>query len=955
MPDRGPGAAGERGVAQQQHHEHQQQHQQPGDSEVNIHPEHATDLRRSALTDQHIQLLLQGSPSGGQPLRSDEHTKPDQAAPRLFFPYWKPDGSPETIRGGRAFIRWKNYPSAGQPGGPRYLSPKDEGCRIYHSHIAIHQGDYEKRLSNTSTKLRITEGEKKTECATVHDPKTITIGLGGVNSWVDRRAPAMGEDGKPEATGPLPELEAIPVTGRQVELVFDSDLHKPQVRAALLGLSIYLAGRGAIVSVVVLPNGADHTPEKPDRLGLDDLICRHGADLFRSLCELSVPALKPGSKIPTLGFPVPYEPQVIYKALVAAAILLPTWRSARSPKADWFRWIGTHWTPVTGSDDIDADLERLFDSQGWRNRDESHVRSIRSSLRRRLNIAYPKDPGPLEPGLVPFSNGVYDIRAQMLMSHCPKQGGTWALAIPYDPASDSKPIEDFLLDRLKEPAVVQRFRAAGCALLAQLPIKAFIEITGAADSGKSLLATLLMALVGHGNFSAGKLDLLESKSARFETDRLVGKRLAVFSECHTYKGEAPVLKTLTSGGADPVRSERKNSSDATDFVFRGLVVLVGNSPVLFTESGRAVRNRRRALRCPDPVPVARQRRLLEDANGSWIGELVPYLPGFAIWCLNMGAEQARLALSSAGGDESTAVADLQQVLESDPLAEWVDSALVLDELAKARVGTETDSADQYLYANYRENASVDADDWSSRPIPSTQFKKVLVSLLRQFDAPIPPGDVKRGPYRERGVGSVIPGIRLRGVGDDHIEGVLTQLAKVRPISSALGAGDSPLPPKNAEGLRKSFISQAPAQTPSGNGFFLSGTGKGMDRTQWGTEGTGGTGRQTAPTGEQNAISGKEPLKGEVHAKPVPPAPSVPCKGFARSAPVPDSAGPVPVPPSLPTSALLHRLMCSPGTGNTSPPRLLGLAVTAWATTTMRSWLRLPPLRQAHLMPSWPRR
>jgi phage/plasmid-associated DNA primase len=56
-------------------------------------------------------------------------------------------------------------------------------------------------------------------------------------------------------------------------------------------------------------------------------------------------------------------------------------------------------------------------------------------------------------------------------------------------------------------------------------MKCFLEVTGPANTGKSVLIELLHALVGSQNCAATSLQRLEDTSNRFETYKLRGKRL----------------------------------------------------------------------------------------------------------------------------------------------------------------------------------------------------------------------------------------------------------------------------------------------------------------------------------------------------------------------------------------------------------------------------------------------
>ena len=138
--------------------------------ENSLQPEHRSKLRSSALSDQQIsQLGWRTLPNG-----------------RLEIPYRRPDGSPEECHDGKPFRRWRlseQELAAAKAKGERivkYRSPSGNGCRLYHSALAMAAGRYEERLQDRFTPLRITEGELKTEAANAHDSERLTVGLGGL-------------------------------------------------------------------------------------------------------------------------------------------------------------------------------------------------------------------------------------------------------------------------------------------------------------------------------------------------------------------------------------------------------------------------------------------------------------------------------------------------------------------------------------------------------------------------------------------------------------------------------------------------------------------------------------------------------------------------------------------------------------------------------------------------------
>jgi phage/plasmid-associated DNA primase len=725
--------------------------------ERSLTDEHRAKIRSSAISSEQVAQLV----------AAGWHTD-DKG--QLVIPYRSPDGSPQTMADGSPWIRFR-LPQAkinANPKGPKYLSLKGAGCRLYHPALSP---DHQKRLDDRDLPLRITEGELKAESCAVHDRKRVTIAIGGVDSWKDKRS---GE------SQPLPEFDQIPLKGREVRLCFDSDLQKKSVRSALGSLAIWLArseqdgGKGAIVYLERLPNA----PERDGcgeivRLGADDLIHNYGPRGFLRICDIAdkcvawaedeeTKKLKPYLRIPYDPEPDKAEATFI-RAEYLTALLGKTWRSDSERPDGWQQWTGTHWERIDGNDPVNAAVERFLDCQGWRiARAKANVTGLVAAFRRQIEPTV--DPTAAA-GLLPFRNGCLRLSDQIFIPHRPENGNTWSLPYDYDKAATCPGIEKFLVDRLGDAASVAVFRAFARALLHCDRIKCFLEITGPSNTGKTVIANILQALVGTGNTTACTLQRIEDRSQRFETLKLRNKRLAVFSECQDYSGQLQLLKQATGG--DPIQAEVKNGRHLEFFYFGG-VVLVGNGPIRASDPSGAVINRRRSLHVDKVVQSADERELLDSGiGGGWRGELVPELPGLVNWCLAMPAAEARRALARDVQSPARAVSELRTLLETDHLAEWADLNLVWNGNPKTylRVGVATGDPEEFAYASYVNYMA--EQGLSSRALSVKVFKKKLVDLLRDTAGlPLPAGNVRSGDYTMRLKGSIVPCLRFRDASDD---------------------------------------------------------------------------------------------------------------------------------------------------------------------------------------------
>ncbi len=131
-------------------------------------------------------------------------------------------------------------------------------------------------LSNPAIPLFITEGIKKGDALATQG--CCAVALLGVWNWR-----GTNDEGGKVA---LPEWELVPLNGRQVCIVFDSDVVlKPQVHQAMVRLKSFLESRGASVAIIYLPGG-----QSGEKVGVDDyLAAGHSID---DLLALASPQLR---------------------------------------------------------------------------------------------------------------------------------------------------------------------------------------------------------------------------------------------------------------------------------------------------------------------------------------------------------------------------------------------------------------------------------------------------------------------------------------------------------------------------------------------------------------------------------------------------------------------------------------------------------------------------------------
>lgn len=149
----------------------------------------------------------------------------------------------------------------------RYAQPPKTGVCAYFPRTT----DWKTIANDPEYDVIITEGELKAAAAC--QAGFPTIGLGGV--WNFRASK--------EGIWFLPELEKVVWARRTVFICYDNDyLDNPNICAAINALAEELQERGALISVISLP-------ESEKKMGLDDFLLEFGPDEFKTLLSRAEP------------------------------------------------------------------------------------------------------------------------------------------------------------------------------------------------------------------------------------------------------------------------------------------------------------------------------------------------------------------------------------------------------------------------------------------------------------------------------------------------------------------------------------------------------------------------------------------------------------------------------------------------------------------------------------------
>ena len=368
-------------------------------------------------------------------------------------------------------------------------------------------------------------------------------------------------------------------------------------------------------------------------------------------------------------------------------------------------------------------------------------------------------------GLLPLQNGVLDLETRELLPHSPENKLTWCLPYEYNPLASCQPIQEWLLTMCGgDRDLVQLMRAYLLGIVTgRTDWQKYLELVGAGGTGKSTFTRAAMALVGTENVHTTTLKKLEKE--KFETASIAGKRLVLINDSERYAGEVGKLKNLT--GQDSLPYEVKFKQSKGGFTPSALVIVTTNEVIQSCDYTSGLARRRISIPMFNQIKSDRQKNLIEHKNGLMYGDFLPYIPGLLNWVLEMDEESASSIVKNYEANVPSLLAmKARTLVETNPIADWLDSCVVYSSSAKTNVGVakrDKDSnspfwyldTEKWLYPNYCEYCH----NSGTRPVSLRRFVTLLSDLGKnQLGL-----DIKK--ERDR-FGSYFVGLKIRDVNDN---------------------------------------------------------------------------------------------------------------------------------------------------------------------------------------------
>ncbi|WP_063103316.1 DNA primase family protein [Escherichia coli] len=251
-------------------------------------------------------------------------------------------------------------------------------------------------------------------------------------------------------------------------------------------------------------------------------------------------------------------------------------------------WRDDFWVPVSTLD-LSREMVAIYEENGT----AFSRRAISNAVDALKVMARPM--GEPSGDLLPFANGVFDLKTGEFSPHSLDNWSTTHNGIEYTPPAPGENIRDNApnfhkwLDHAagKDPRKMMRICAALYMIMAnRYDWQMFIEATGDGGSGKSTFTHIATLLAGKQNTVSAEMTSLDDAGGRAQ---VVGSRLIVLTDQPKYTGEGSGIKKITGG--DPVEINPKYEKRFTAII-RAVVLATNNVPMIFTERAGGVARRR---------------------------------------------------------------------------------------------------------------------------------------------------------------------------------------------------------------------------------------------------------------------------------------------------------------------------------------------------------------------------
>ncbi len=168
-----------------------------------------------------------------------------------------------------------------------------------------------------------------------------------------------------------------------------------------------------------------------------------------------------------------------------------------------------------------------------------------------------------------------------------------------------------------------------------------------------------------------------------------------------------------------------------------MVLLAANELPQSSDYTTGLSRRRLTVRMDKQIDVLKRRDLIEISGESINGDFAPFIPGLLNWVLELDHSEVSQIIKGYSKLATVKNSQADILIETNPIAAWVDYCVVLEPGEKTYVGSAIPDRSQgaesrylhiekWLYASYR-NFS---ESHGTKPVSANRFSPVLFDLLK---------------------------------------------------------------------------------------------------------------------------------------------------------------------------------------------------------------------------------
>ncbi|WP_309225749.1 DUF3854 domain-containing protein [Sphaerospermopsis sp. LEGE 08334] len=444
---------------------------------------------------------------------------------------------------------------------------------------------------------------------------------------------------------------------------------------------------------------------------------------------------------------------------------------------------------------VEAVIYQIILSEGYKGFSSSFVSAVTKLLRHELiernwNERLPND-------LLPFRNGVLEIKTGKLLDHAPGYRLTWQLPRNYETGGTFDKINKFLDDLSAGNSAIKDLLLCFCnaVIKGRADLQKFLHLIGLGGTGKGTFSRLITSLIGEENIHTTSLE--EWCKDKFEPANAYRKRLVVFPDEDRQTGKIGKFLSLT--GEDYLRAEEKHKT-AFKFKYDGMVMVLSNLPIFGGESASRVKRRVLTVPCNNVCPVTKRKNLEKDFE--------PELAAFTNHVLTISDDHVTSVLMGIQEIPECTLEFWENRMRVDSIAAWINQSVIHDPEAQTAIGfSKHEGSDGgeilTLFGSYSRHCYNLGDSPKSHKNFSPDLLELCKSVLNW---PVEKVHTNTGKFI-RGLKLRIPGIH------DHIptydvwlnNRVTVQVTVDDGSSDGSSDGSEPLPHKESDGCDGSEV------------------------------------------------------------------------------------------------------------------------------------------------------